>query len=344
MRGVDIRSGAGHFPAMDEISSQRPMSIGVHGVGDHARRTILPAIAASPALRLAGLSTRNGDVLAEQCAAWSCPGWNSLDAMLDEGDLDAVFVATPIGRHFEDGRKVLEAGFHLWSEKAFTRNAQDAEALVSLAAERDLAICVSLAPAYHAVFTRLQGLIRTGEIGAVRAIGAHFGFPHVAPDHSKYDAGNGGSALLDLGYYPVLLPAVLLDAFPRVAGATATTETGYAIDTAGACLLEFPDGIAATAQWGYGRDYVNELTVIGETGALTARPAFSKPAHLAPTLTLRRQNQETAIEIDPGDQFVDMLAEFAEAARDAAAARRMREIALAHQVLLDQVASTTANG
>jgi len=332
---------------MDELSTQRHLSVGVHGVGDHARRTILPALAASPAVRLAGLSTRNEDILAEQCAAWSCPGWNSLDAMLDakpdEGGLDAVFVATPIGCHFEDGKKILEAGFHLWSEKAFTRNAQDAEALVSLASERDLAICVSLAPAYHTVFTRLQGLIRAGEIGSVRAVHAHFGFPHVDPGHSKYDAGSGGSALLDLGYYPVLLPAVLLDAFPRVAGATITTDTGYAIDTAGACLLDFPDGVTATAQWGYGRDYVNELTVVGASGALTARPAFSKPRHLPPTLTLRRQNQETAIEIGPGDQFVDMLAVFAEAGRDAAAARRMREIALAHQVLLDQVLITSAN-
>ena len=342
--GVDIRSGAGHFPAMDDLSTQRPLSVGVHGVGDHARRTILPAIATSPALRLAGLSTRNGDVLAEQCAAWSCPGWNSLDAMLEDGGLDAVFVATPIGRHFDDGRRVLEAGFHLWSEKAFTRNAQDAEALVSLAAERDLAICVSLAPAYHAVFTRLQGLIRAGEIGGVRAVEAHFGFPHVAPEHSKYDAESGGSALLDLGYYPVLLPAVLLDAFPRVAGAAMTSETGYAIDTAGACLMQFPDGVTAAAQWGYGRDYINELTVVGETGALTARAAFSKPQHLPPTLTLRRQNQETAIEIGSGDQFVDMLAVFAEAARDPEAARRMREIALAHQVLLEQIASMSVSG
>ena len=30
--------------------------------------------------------------------------------MLDEGEMDAVFVATPIGRHFDDGMKVLEAG------------------------------------------------------------------------------------------------------------------------------------------------------------------------------------------------------------------------------------------
>jgi NDP-hexose-3-ketoreductase len=341
--GVDIRSGAGHFPAMADFSTQRPLSVGVHGIGDHARRTVLPAIATSPALRLAGLSTRDGGVLAEQCAAWSCPGWDSLDAMLGEGGLDAVFVATPIGLHFDDGRKVLEAGLHLWSEKAFTRNAQDAETLISLAAGRDLAVCVSLAPAHHALFTRLQGLIRAGEIGTVRAVSAHFGFSHVDASHSKYDAESGGSALLDMGYYPVLLPAVLLDAFPRVAGAATTTEPGYSVDTAGACLLEFADGVTATAQWGYGRDYINELTVIGETGALTARPAFSKPPHLPPTLTLRRQNQETPIEVAPGDQFVDMLAVFAEAVRDTEIARRMRETALAHQVLLDQI-TVAANG
>lgn len=322
----------------EDRPENRPLCIGVHGIGDHARRTVLPAIDACTPLRLAGISTRNDTTRADTMAAWSCPGWNSLDAMLAEAELDAVFVCSPIGCHHDDGLKVLTRGFHLWSEKAFTADLAQAEALVGFAAERDLAVCVSLAPVHHNLFHAIRRLITTDAIGRPRDIIGHFGFPHVARERALYDPVLGGGALLDMGYYPLSMAAELLGETPEVAGAQLSRDDGYAVDTAGAALFAFASGAQATAQWGYGRDYINEMTIVGETGTILANPAFSKPAHLEVRLELRHQTAIDALAVEPCNQFQKMLDAFAAATRTPEGRRQYRAKALEHQRLLAQVA------
>ena len=301
------------FRNMAERAENRLLRIGVHGIGDHARRTILPAVDAAPTLILAGISTRNPEVRKSEGEKWSCPGWDGLDAMLNSAELDAVIVASPIGCHFVDGLKVLTAGVHLWSEKAFTNDLADAESLIKLAGERDLAVCVSLAPAYHAQFRAIRRLLGDGVVGRPRDINAHFGFPHVARERSLYDPALGGGALLDMGYYPIVLAAELLGEVPRVRGANLAGDDGYAVDTSGAAVLTSASGVQVSAQWGYGRDYINELTIVGDTGTIVAKPAFSKPAHLAVTLSIRRQNACEDVQLESCNQFEEMLKAFAAA-------------------------------
>ena len=323
---------------MNDIAHCDPLIIGVHGVGDHAKRTILPAIDQCSALTLGGVSTRNPDVLAEQCAKWSCPGWNSLEDMLADANIDVVFVATPIHQHAVDGRKVLLSGRHLWCEKAFTATADDSQALVELAAKDNLAVCVSLAPVFHSQFLEMKRALISGQIGKVRSISGHFAFPHKDSNDSRYDPEAGGGALLDVGYYPALAASILMDEIPTVSGAVLNHDADFSVDIGGSALLEFSEGVIGTAQWGYGRDYINELIVVGETGTLMASPAFSKPEHLPVTLKLRRQNEDSDLPVADCRQFVDMLSAFAAYTRDPKQRAMQRNLAVSHQRLIDDIA------
>jgi len=311
-----------------------PLNVGVWGLGDHARRNLLPALAASPSTNLAAIATRNLDVLGEQAGLWSCDAMGSLDEMLTSAQVDAVFVATPIGCHYEDGLKVLKAGRHLWCEKAFTAEFSHAEDLITAAESQDLSVCVSCPPFYHAQFQALADLVEAGRIGAIRSISARFGFPHVDQGNSRYDPDIGGGALLDMGFYTLAVPLRLLGRPATIAGASMETESGYQIDTGGAALMRFDTGVTSSAEWGLGRDYINELTVWGETGVAIAQPAFSKPGHLVPRLTVRRQNAEEDITIAESDQMAEMISVFATAAEDPSLRQQLRDEALAQQKLL----------
>jgi len=329
---------------MAETAENRVLAVGVHGIGDHAQRTVLPAMDACPAVRLKAVSTRNRETRAATAACWDCPGWASLDEMLESTELDAVMVCSPIGRHHDDGAKVLAAGVHLWSEKAFTRTLAEAEDLCAIASERDLGICVSMAPAHHALFHAIRELLNDGAIGRVRDIDGHFGFPHLDRDRPVYDPTLGGGALLDMGYYPLVLATMLTGEAPRIVGARVAADAGYDVDTEGAALLEFPSGVQASVQWGYGRDYINELSIVGETGAILATPAFSKPAHLPLSLQIRRQNEIEDVPVAACNQFAEMLGRFAAAMHDTEARQAFRDDALAHQRLLSDVAQQAQQG
>ncbi|MDD9876768.1 MAG: Gfo/Idh/MocA family oxidoreductase [Magnetovibrio sp.] len=315
---------------------EEPIRVGVLGIGDHASRTVVPALRSSPATVLQAVATRDPEVRAATAAEHGCAAYADLDAMLADGDVEAVFVCTPIGRHHDDGRTVLEAGRHLWCEKAFTETHDQAAALGALAAGRDRALCVSCPPLYHGQFAVMAGLIADGRVGAVRAITARFGFPHLEPSDQRYAAAGGG-ALLDAGFYTAIVPQALLGQPLEVIGAALTNDAGYAVDTSGSALLRSPDGVTVNAEWGYGRDYVNELVVWGETGSVTAAPAYSKPAHLDARLILRRQNRDEVVEVPAGNQFEAMVARFAEAVADPDARSRFRAQATDQQALLDAV-------
>ncbi len=324
---------------MANASRQNRLRIAVHGIGSHAQKKLLPAIQQCQTLELVGISTRNIKTLTSQCETWLCPGWGSIEALLEATNPNIVLISTPIGCHFEDGLKVLKAGVHLWSEKAFTLSISEAETLVKKASQKNLAICVSLAYRYHPLYRTVCQLINSQEIGALRSIVAQFGFPHTSGTHSIYDPQLSGGALLDVGYYPLIISAEMLGDSMELVGATVNTEKGYEINTSGAALLSSLSGATATAIWGYGRDYINRLEVIGENGTIVASPIFSKPEHLPIYLTLRRQNKDTAYEIPIADQFVKMLDAFAIATRDSALRHSLRETALEHQRLLSQVAA-----
>ena len=75
------------------------MKIGVWGLGGHAIKNILPAIAAVEELELVGVLTRNKDVLKKVSREQSCISWNSYQEMLND-DIDVVYLATPPGFHY----------------------------------------------------------------------------------------------------------------------------------------------------------------------------------------------------------------------------------------------------
>jgi len=324
------------------LNPPKTLGVGVWGIGDHARRTILPALVNCRHTKLFAVGSRNSDVRKAQGEKWHCQSAATLDALLQLPDIDAVFVATPIGRHFDDGRAVLEAGKHLWCEKAFTATLGEAQELLDIAAANDLAVCVSCPPLYHPQFKKLSEMLKDESFGRVHSIDAHFGFPHVSRDHSKYDPLSGGSAMLDLGFYPLVMAQHLFADMPSVSSAVIETEDGYQIDTSGTALLHFDAGAHVTARWGYGRDYVNEIRISAEQATLVLCPAFSKPPNLPPTLIIRRQNIDEVVEIPETDQFVSMLDEFAATSVTEDGRTAMRDMVWSQQTLLSRVQLSAA--
>ncbi len=316
-----------------------PVSIGVWGLGRHARRTILPAIAQVDGLQLAGIATRRKDVATELSEVYGTRAFGTLEELLAIKEIDAVIVATPIGCHLEDGTRALLAGKHLWCEKSLASGITDTRDLLDKAAASDLAVNVVCSPLYHPLFGML--LKRTGQldIGAVLSIDAQFGFPHVSGDHPKYDPQLDGSALSDVGYYPIVIGTSLLRDEINLVSAVMETEPGFDIDTRGSAFFRSSQGAHIIMRWGYGQDYVNEIRIVGETGVIEAFPAFSKPDNIAMTLRIRRQQSVTNIPVPEVNQYAAMLASFAVAIRDRDSRAASRKSALRYQSLLDAVRS-----
>lgn len=312
--------------------------VAVWGVGSHARRNAIPALARCPDLRLVGLMTRAKHVLEEQAARFGCEAWSSPEAMLGSPDVQAVYLATPTGLHHEHGLQVLRSGRHLWCEKALTDSLKGSAELVATSEERDLALCEAFMYMHHPQFQRIREWIEDGAIGKLRSITARFGFPHLDPANVRYVQELGGGALLDVGVYPLSVALAISEEAPRGVHAYLDRDERFSVDTAGSALLRFPSGVHALLDWGYGRAYRNEFEVWGEGGTIFAERAFSKPSDLSPPLKLRRQDGEVLEEgIEPTDHFVKMFSAFAATLNDAALRTEYRARALRQARLVSSV-------
>jgi predicted dehydrogenase len=143
---------------------------------------------------------------------FAVPGrYGSYEALAEDPDIDAVYVATPHSRHEADALLYLEAGKHVLCEKPFALNADQARRMTAAARAKGLflmeAIWTRFLPSYRA----LVDVLGEGRIGDPQLVEADFGFRMpVMPEHRLFDLAQGGGALLDLGIYPVQLCSLVL--------------------------------------------------------------------------------------------------------------------------------------
>ena len=305
----------------------KTISVGVWGLGAHARRRILPALHACPETSLAGVTTRDQTVAGQEAVKYGCTAWPSPAEMLKDPAVEAVYVATPSGLHTSHGMTVLRSGKHLWCEKPIASTLAEAQELSKAARENDRALCEGLMYLYHPQFSVIANIISADSIGAVLSIQSQFGLPPLEKPGFRTDPTLGGGALLDLAPYPLSATLALLDQRWDVVDSYVGRPSGHAVDISGHALLTTSSGNGtAFLEWGYERAYRNHISVWGERGSIQSDFIFSKPPDFSPTVSLRDQNGRIeTIAVAPADSFEAMFSSFTEAVWDPALGEKLRD-------------------
>jgi predicted dehydrogenase len=87
--------------------------------------------------------------------------------LIDNKDIDAIAIATPVNTHFELGMTALKAGKHLWLEKPMAETSEQARMLVDEAEERKLVLIVDHTFMYTGAVRRMGDMVKSGELGKI---------------------------------------------------------------------------------------------------------------------------------------------------------------------------------
>ncbi len=128
--------------------------------------------------------------------------YGSYEAMVEDPQVELVYVASPHSHHYEHAKLCLEHGKHVLVEKAFTVNAQQAEELIRLSREKHLLLAEAIWTRYMPSRNMINEILASGVLGKVTSLTANLGYilPHVERMQNPELA---GGALLDLGVYPI---------------------------------------------------------------------------------------------------------------------------------------------
>jgi predicted dehydrogenase len=198
----------------------------------------------------------------------------SYQALVDDPDVDVVYVGTPHPDHVHTMRLALEAGKAVLCEKPFTVNRRDAEASVALARRRGAFLMEAMWMRYVPAMVELKRLVDAGAIGELVSTSADFGFACGAlpPTHRVLDLALAGGGLLDVGIYPLNFAAFLLG--PVVAAQAAAELGPTGVDVHTVFNLRHAGG-----QWSQGMSSLRATTpcnasVLGTRGRIDVEPPF----------------------------------------------------------------------
>ena len=252
-----------------------PIRWGILGTGWIAEQFVTDILANGITVTAVGSRSQgSADAFAERFGIPTAHG--SYEALAADPEVDVVYVATPHPMHAENATLVLNAGKHALVEKPFTLNADEAEKLVDLAAEKNIVVLEAMWTRWLPHMVRLREILAAGTIGDVRTVIADHN--QKLPSDPKHRINNpelGGGALLDLGIYPVSFAWDVLGEPTTVNAISSPTATG--VDRQTAILLGYADGQQAVLHTALDTAGPNSASVIGTDGWIAISGTFYVP-------------------------------------------------------------------
>jgi predicted dehydrogenase/aryl-alcohol dehydrogenase-like predicted oxidoreductase len=255
------------------IAHTGPLNWGILGTGRIAG-TFAKALSVSTTGALKAVGSRGQASADAFGAAWPgirCHG--SYDALLNDPDIDTVYIATPHPTHAEWAIRAAEAGKHILCEKPLTLNQAEAMAVIEAARRHDVFLMEAFMYRCHPQTVRLRDLIWQKAIGDIKLIQATHSYntPY-APGERHFANSLGGGGILDLGCYCVSLARLVAGvAMQRefadpieVYGTGVLSPTG--VDELACGLLKFPGDICAQLNCGLRLTQDNEVRLYGTEG------------------------------------------------------------------------------
>jgi predicted dehydrogenase len=294
---------------------------GVVGPGRIADKVVrdLPHVPGAVLTAVASRSEERAAAFAAEHGAERAHG--SYRAIVDDPDVDVLYVATPHPQHRAVTLAAVRAGKAVLVEKAFTVTPAATREIVDLARERGVFVMEAMWTRFQPAIVRLRELLADGAIGEVQSVQADLGAQHSTdPADRFYNPALGGGALFDVGVYPISFAQMVLGTPETVAAHGALSDTG--VDVEEAVLLGYPGGRSASLLASLRCATPGGARVVGTGGWIDVPPRFHHPRSL---VLVRHGHEPETISAPPlGTGYAHELIEVT----DAVAAGRTESAAM----------------
>jgi len=141
----------------------------------------------------------------EDCKApSSAKAYGSYKELVEDPNVDIIYVATPHSHHFQNAMLCLEAKKNVLCEKAFTVNAKQARKLVETAKKNGVFLMEAVWIRFFPLCKELRSMVQNGDIGEVRRVFADFSMQRdmdkvFGTTHRMTNMDLAGGCMLDLG-------------------------------------------------------------------------------------------------------------------------------------------------
>jgi 1,5-anhydro-D-fructose reductase (1,5-anhydro-D-mannitol-forming) len=259
---------------------------GIIGCGNVTEVKSGPGFSKAPGSALAMVMRRDGRLAEDYAKRHGVPRWTTdAEALVADPDVDAVYVATPVGSHLEYALKVCAAGNPCYVEKPMARNTAEAEAMVNAFRKAGVPLFVAYYRRALPRFLKVRELVGQGSIGLLTGVSYRCASPaqkgsDELPWRLKAEE-SGGGLFMDIGCHTLDIIDFIAGPLHATQGQAANVASDYAVEDNVAMTFRLESGGLGTASWNFASDQSEEVIVFsGTEGRITISTFAQEPVKL----------------------------------------------------------------
>ncbi|MBQ9566827.1 MAG: Gfo/Idh/MocA family oxidoreductase [Lachnospiraceae bacterium] len=165
--------------------------------------------------------------------------YGSYEEMLEDPEIDLVYIAVPHSHHHMWTLASLNAGKHVLCEKAFAVNERQTREMIELSEKKGLLLAEAIWTRYMPSRQIITEIVERGDIGRPRTISANLGY-RIDMNERMVRPELAGGCLLDLTVYTLNFASMVWgDDIRRIAASCVKTDTG--VDGQDTVMIEYQD-------------------------------------------------------------------------------------------------------
>lgn len=225
---------------------------GVIGAGGIADRRTIPGMLLAKNAQLVAVMEINEEFAERLREKWGAlRAYTSVEDLLRDEEIDAVYIASPVGMHAEQAMAAADAGKHILLEKPLTLTAEESQKVVAYCEGKGVKIAAGFMMRFGAYVQAMKQAIADGKIGRVVSAYAHFTawLPDSANNWRKNKKASGGGALMDMGVHCIdLIQYIIGSPVKTVAGFHDTLSFNYEVEDSSMVMMRLENGCQCMVQ------------------------------------------------------------------------------------------------
>jgi predicted dehydrogenase len=249
---------------------------GIIGCGDVTEIKSGPGFQEAQGSQLIAVMRRSAGLAQDYAERHGVPKWyDNAQALIDDPEVDAVYIATPPSSHREYTLKVARARKPVYVEKPMALNAVECQEMVAACRAAGTPLFVAYYRRALPRFLKVKELVTGGAIGELRFVEILLSQPLAVhpPDQLPWRLRPeiaGGGLFVDLASHTLDFLDFVLGPVSRVRGFARNQAGAYPAEDIVSAAFEFENGVQAVGTWCFSSfEPADRLTFVGSGGKVT---------------------------------------------------------------------------
>lgn len=285
---------------------------GILGASGIAKGQLIPAMKKDRGSQLKAIASLSGKAKEMAREFRFEKSYDTYEALLEDAEIDAVYIPLPNSLHKEWAIKAAESGKHVLCEKPAALDASEMEEIAESCRKNGVIFMEAFMYRFHPQHGRVKEIIRSGEIGEVKLFRSAFSFfLHEPEGNIRMNRELGGGSLYDIGCYCIHSLRMILEDEPQEVQAFGKWDKKFNVDTTVTVNIKMKNEVLALFDCSFELADRQQYEIVGTKGTIQVPRAYRPDlANGEGLIQVIREDGEERVETISGDQYLAQVQHF----------------------------------